>query len=308
MKDMLPDAESGTETLGNTTSMSSTGNKNMKNRRPRRSKTWRHIGQRKVRAMKKLDQAKVEWIIREKRNGMHNKEIAKTQKIFVRWVQKLWKKYKNKDMIVFPAPMGRPKGCIPGRREHSAVLSAVSRKAHGAVSLERSLVETVGIYIPHNTIHKILRDAGIAEKQPKKSQRRKWIRYERTYSNSMWHTDYKQMDDGRWFLCYEDDASRFVTGFGVFQEATTENALAVLDEAIKKYGKPASILTDHDSQFYANESEAKKKGVSRFEERMVELDIKHILARVKHPLRQTASWKGFMGSCNAGFDTLRPNP
>lgn len=40
---------------------------------------------------------------------------------------------------------------------------------------------------------------------------------------------------------------------------------------------------DHDgSQFYANES-GKKKGVSRFEERLVRLDIRQILARVCHP-------------------------
>ena len=84
-------------------------------------------------------------------------------------------------------------------------------------------------------------------------------------------------------LCYEDDASCFVTEFGVFPEATTENALAVLDEAIKKYGKSTSILTDHGSQFYTNESEVKKNSVLRFEERMAELDVKHILARVKYP-------------------------
>ena len=74
-----------------------------------------------------------------------------------------------------------------------------------------------------------------------------------------------------------------MTEFGVFPEATTENALAVLDEAIKKYGKSTSILTDHGSQFYTNESEVKKNSVLRFEERMAELDVKHILARVKYP-------------------------
>jgi len=67
---------------------------------------------------------------------------------------------------------------------------------------------------------------------------------------------------GRWFLAYQDDASRFVTAYGVFENTTTANTLKVLDEAMKKYGKPASIMTDHGSQFYANESEAKRKGVS----------------------------------------------
>ncbi len=43
-------------------------------------------------------------------------------------------------------------------------------------------------------------------------------------------------------------------------DVAVENALAVLDEAIKNHGKPASIITDHGSQFYANAQEAKRKG------------------------------------------------
>ena len=108
-------------------------------------------------------------------------------------------------------------------------------------------------------------------------------RYEREHSNSMWHTDYKQLDDGRWFIAYQDDASRFITGYGVFGHATTENAIAVLEEAVRNHGKPASVLTDHGSQFYANASEIKRKGDSEYEKKLVELDIRHILARVNHP-------------------------
>ena len=99
----------------------------------------------------------------------------------------------------------------------------------------------------------------MAQRQPKKSRKRKWVRYEREHSNSMWHTYWKQIHTGmhkdRWFLCYEDDASRFVTGYGIFDNVTAENALYVLEQAIKDHGKPASIMTDHGSQFYANEKE-----------------------------------------------------
>ena len=68
----------------------------------------------------------------------------------------------------------------------------------------------------------------------------------------------------------------------MFECATTENALAVLEEAIRNYGKPASIMTDHGSQFYVNASEVKKKGASDFEKRLVELEICQILSRVRH--------------------------
>ena len=248
-----------------------------------RSKRWREIGKRRVRTMQNLDKAKVEWIVCQKRSGAKNASIAASMGISVRWVQKLWARYKDKDAVAYPEPMGRPPHPPPGRREHSAILSGSVTARQGAASLEDVIKSDTGMNISHYSIHKVLRDADLAKKHPNKSRRRKWVRYERTYSNSMWHTDYKQLDDGRWFLCYEDDASRFVTGYGVFEHATTENALAVLDEAIKKHGKPASILTDRGSQFYASESDIKKKGVSEFEKTLVKLDIKHILARVKHP-------------------------
>ena len=99
----------------------------------------------------------------------------------------------------------------------------------------------------------------------------------------MRHTDYKHLDDKRWFVAYRDDASRFITRFGVFEHATGENAITVLHDAISNHGRPASILTDHSSQFYANAGEYKQKGASEFEKELVRLDIKHILARVNHP-------------------------
>ena len=235
--------------------------------------------------MKKLDESKVKWIIRESRKGTPSSTIAKNMGISTRRVQRLCRRYSGISIgsISYPDALGRPRKSLPGRREHSAVLSAVSEECSGAVSLERKIERTTGMHIPHSTIHVILRDADIAEEQSKKSRRRKWVRYERTHSNSMWHTDYKQLPDKRWFICYLDDASRFVTAWGVFPEATTENAIAVLEEAIKLYGKPASIMTDHGSQFYANEAEARKRGESTYEKKLVELGIRQILARVKHP-------------------------
>ena len=91
------------------------------------------------------------------------------------------------------------------------------------------------------------------------------------------------MTTGDGFCRYQDDASRFITGWGIFEHATTENALAVLEEAVKRHGKPASILTDHGSQFYANESKARKRGESEYEKKLVEMGIRQILARINHP-------------------------
>ena len=245
---------------------------------------WRYVGRKRIRRMSKLDESKVRYIVREKRKGTKNAVIAEEMGVTTRWVQKLWARYKNVELnqIVYPKSMGRPKKSLIGRLEHSAVISMRILTGLGAANLKKELIEFLGIDIPRYIIHKILRDEGLVKKGSR-NQKRKWIRYERKHSNSLWHTDWKLLDCGKWLICYQDDASRFVTGHGIFEHATTENALLVLETAIKNYGKPKAILTDHGTQFYANAGENKKKGTSKFETRLDDLNIKHILSRVGHP-------------------------
>ncbi len=200
-----------------------------------------------------------------------------------RWVQKLWLKYRSTDNIPELKKPGRPRASITDE-ERSIVKKMFTLYRVGACLLEGVAMLTYGIHIPHNRIHKIMKQEGIAMDEPRKRNRRKWIRYERTYSNSLWHADWKQLKDGsRWLICYMDDASRFIVGYGVFQEATSKHAVEVLHHAIGNYGKPAAILSDRGTQFYANESECREKGITEFEDYLIKNDIRHILARVNHP-------------------------
>jgi putative transposase len=80
-----------------------------------------------------------------------------------------------------------------------------------------------------------------------------------------------------------DDASRLITGYGSFQEATAENAIGVLEKAMAIYGCPKEILTDRGSQFYASEGERKEKGISLFEAFLAKKGIRHVLCRLNHP-------------------------
>jgi transposase InsO family protein len=76
------------------------------------------------------------------------------------------------------------------------------------------------------------------------------VKYERRHS--MRHTDwYHEADRWRdkWLIAYMDDALRFIAGYGISDEATTENAISVLDDSINRYGKPLELLTDYGSQF-----------------------------------------------------------
>lgn len=87
--------------------------------------------------------------------------------------------------------------------------------------LETILDKKHGIKIPHNIIHKILKDHGLASNDINKQRRRKWVKYERKHSMSLWHTDWYMIKDdkrgsGKWLIAYLDDASRFITGYDIF--------------------------------------------------------------------------------------------
>ena len=225
----------------------------------------------------KIDPAKIAWIIREKeKRTLSNRMIAERMGVSPIWVKKLWRRYRADGRIPEPRRPGRRRLEISDE-EKGAIAKAYRQHGVCAVILERI------IHVPHNRIHRVLRELGLAVEEPKKHVRKKWIRYERQYSNSLWHTDWKLLEGMGWLIAYLDDASRFIVGYGLFREATSEHAVEVLKDAVKKYGRPASILTDRGIQFYANEAEEREKGATVFERYLAENGIRQILSRVSHP-------------------------
>lgn len=79
--------------------------------------------------MSKLDESAVEWIIREKRKGRRNKRIVETAGVSIRWVQRLWARYKDSPNITYPLPMGRP---VNGLRAAVSARSLLRPKVIGA--------------------------------------------------------------------------------------------------------------------------------------------------------------------------------
>ena len=183
----------------------------------------------------------------------------------------------------------------PGRRsipitaeESSLILDAYERYRANALYLEKKIEDDhKGLHINHNRVHRVLLMNSFASKSGKKWIKRKWVRYEREHSNSLWHTDWHEIKDlrwkGEWLIAYEDDASRFITAFGVHETLTSEYSVAALESAIKEHGKPASILSDHGTTFYAIESERREKGMTQFEKCLLKHKIRLIVGRVRHP-------------------------
>ncbi|MDG6974176.1 MAG: transposase family protein [Nitrososphaerota archaeon] len=230
----------------------------------------------------KLDPVKVEWIVRQKEKGTRNATIAESMKVSVRRVQTLWSLYRAKGEVPELKRPGRRR-IEPDDEEKRVVEEAYAKYEVNALTLERVIEADCGRHIPHNRIHRVLKGMGLARDEPRKQLRRKWVRYERKYSNSLWHTDWTLVDGKGWLIAYLDDASRFVVGWGLFPEATSEHSVEVLKEAVKRHGKPASILTDRGIQFYAVEADDRLRGLTVFEKYLIENGIRQVLGRVSHP-------------------------
>ncbi len=98
-----------------------------------------------------------------------------------------------------------------------------------------------------------------------------------------------------WYLCSDsvtwvcavlDDASRMILSGGEFSAATAENSINLLREAYETYQHISPIrevITDHGTQFYASKRDLQGNSEHSFEMFCKEMNIQHILARVKHP-------------------------
>ncbi len=238
----------------------------------------------------KLNGSKARRIVREKRKG-HPTDAgtASAMGVSVRWARKLRARHMARDVadISHPAPMGRPEAGLPGRREHSAVVSAGQVWHAGAAALQARIRADTGINVPHGAMHGTPMDEGMAGMHPKKGGRRKWVRHGRGHPDSPWHTDWKQVRggtrDGRRFPCHGDDAPGFVTGYGMSDGATTANAPGVPEGAIGRHGKPAAAMADHGSQSCANEKGARERGAGLSGREPAGPGMRQVLAGVGHP-------------------------
>jgi putative transposase len=271
--------------------------------------------------MVKLDDSRIRWIIRMKEQGVKNAEIASVQKVSVRRIQQIYAQYKKNKQISLLGKPGRPKKEIT-EFERSIVRKAYARFRSNALYLEVIISRIYKLKINHNRIHAIMVSEGMSVEEYRKHTRKKWIRYERDYSNSLWHTDWHEIKDSRWrgkqLIAYEDDASRYIVGYGVFDGATSENSTSVLDGCVRKHGKPAGILTDNGSPFTTNPVTI-QNAPTIFEHYLMRHKIKHVLSRVHHPqtngkvekffdiFERKVKFFGSIDEFMEWYNTVRPN-
>ena len=226
------------------------------------------------------------WIVHKKIQGWDEKDIAAALRISVRTVRRWWKVYREKGWSGLEIKSRKPKIT---HKTSKKIIDEIIRlreernwgpnKIEAYLKNKQDKVPSVG----HNTIYRIICNAGLNNALERK--RRTWgkKRFERKYSNSLWQADFKLTEEDLWMVSYLDDHSRFITGSEKFNDPTTKNALEVLETSIDKYGRPKQILTDRGTQFYPARKKENKETMSRFTRYCKDLDIEHIVASKRRP-------------------------
>ena len=164
--------------------------------------------------MAKPDEPQVEWIVRQRRKGAPVAGVAEGAHVSSSWVKRLARRYRGIPVskIVYPYTMDRPRDGLPGRRERSLVISAYYSHMEGATLLVAGIEVSTGVCIPHHVVQVVLKENGLARTERGKAGPRRTARYVKRCLNTMWHTDYKLLPDGRRLVSYQDDASRRIMG------------------------------------------------------------------------------------------------
>ncbi|MBC8500912.1 MAG: transposase family protein, partial [DPANN group archaeon] len=133
--------------------------------------------------------------------------------------------------------------------------------------------------ISARSIDKILNKHFLCRETKNKGKQKKWVRWQRKHPNSLWQIDHT--DEQELFNCYTlsvlDDASRYSLALVKLNSVTTLVVTHILDELIKKFGKPKQILTDNGSAYGLNSTR------SKFDKWCKRRGIKHIRTKVHSP-------------------------
>ena len=138
----------------------------------------------------------------------------------------------------------------------------------------------VGIGCDTKTIRKILEAHGYTKPQLKPPRAQEDRRFEASRPLEMVQMDVLQFHvhaQRLYLILALDDHSRFLVGWGLLQRETMDDTIAVLEDAIRRYGKPESVLTDRGAVFHT------WSGIGRFDRMLEGYGIDHILSAPHHP-------------------------
>ena len=214
------------------------------------------------------------WVIHRHEDGWTTWKICRERRLPQSTVHR-WLRWGEEGRELTNRKAGRKPGNRPVTDAPEVVHEvAVMRSSWGWGP--RKIVRVLGKdgrRVAEGIVYSIVKRNGLNVPLNKPRKKHDYIRFEREHSNSMWQTDYKQIDADNRLTAYIDDHSRFVLGATIVDSPTTATAIRLFEECISEWGKPREILTGHDAQYYAM-----RGGKSQFDARLEELGINRALA------------------------------
>lgn len=113
----------------------------------------------------------------------------------------------------------------------------------------RIQAQNEGIEMSISTIKRIIKSSGLSKGSKMEGTKLKWVRFERDNPNSMWQIDGDENDDGTWRVPVVDDCSRYCLGVYEVKNNTTDAMITILEDCIRRHGKPREVLTDNGPEF-----------------------------------------------------------
>lgn len=143
----------------------------------------------------------------------------------------------------------------------------------------RNQLRRQGMTVSTRTVQRIMRANGYAG-QRKRSSEKKVLRFEATRPLELAQMDILEFYINNlkvYLLLLQDDFSRFILGWQLAAETSIDLVIAVVQQAIDRYGKMEEILSDRGFVFYS------WKGCNRFEKYLETEEIHQAHARPHHP-------------------------
>ena len=131
----------------------------------------------------RLTQRQTRYAVNSRRGGKSASTIARELKVIPRRIQQLYSEFCRTGRIHMPLRPGRYKS--PPASDHTRQLVLQMHKTHPAGVLYTAKRLRANHVISYRITYQIMKDNGLVVPSATKSRRRKWVRFERRYSNAM---------------------------------------------------------------------------------------------------------------------------
>src|SRR5246127_4424 len=228
--------------------------------------------------------------------GRSQGEVARAYGVSQGWVSRLVARYRAEGEAAFEPRSRRPKSSPRAIPEATVGLIIKLRKELAGQGLDAG-PQTIAWHLEHHhrirvspaTISRYLARHGLVVPEPSKRPRSSYIRFQADQPNECWQSDFTHypLADGTAteILSWLDDHSRYALSVTAWNRVTGPVVLATFRAAIKRYGPPASTLTDNGMVFTTRFCGG-KGGRNSFEHELRHRGITQKNGRPNHPQTQ----------------------